>query len=171
MDECGPQGGGRASLLQWDARRLPVRDACLDVAVSDLPFGKRHKIKGGNLGHVYGQAFRECARSLRPGGRLVLLAGSPKAVADALRDRYNAGCWRRPEGEAEAAAEEGGGEVTDWAPRAVNVGGLMCSVFFVERTAQPLPPRPPPASREERRREAAAAKAAAAGQQKKHRKE
>lgn len=57
--------GGRASLLRWDARRLPLRDACLDVCVSDLPFGKKHKVKGGNIRHLYGHAFRECARTLR----------------------------------------------------------------------------------------------------------
>jgi 23S rRNA G2445 N2-methylase RlmL len=57
--------GGAAGLVQWDARRLPLRDGCLDVAVVDLPFGKKHKVKGGNLRHLYGQAFRECARSMR----------------------------------------------------------------------------------------------------------
>lgn len=54
-----------AGFVQWDARRLPLRDACLDVAIVDLPFGKRHKVKGGNLHHLYGQAFRECARAMR----------------------------------------------------------------------------------------------------------
>lgn len=81
VDEMGGKRG-RAGLLRWDARRLPLRDACLDVANVDVPFGKRHKVAGGNLRHLYGQAFRECARSMRAGGRLLELAAGAKAVED-----------------------------------------------------------------------------------------
>ena len=105
----------------------------------------------------------------RPGGRLVLLAAGAKAVADALQDRYNAGCWR-PWAQSGDAQEGGGGGDggrggVDWAPRAVNVGGLLCYVFFVERTSQPLPAPPAPPSQEKEQDEAAA------GQQKKQRTE
>jgi len=65
VEEMKGPGAGAAGLLQWDARRLPLRDACLDVAIVDLPFGKRHKIRGGSIRHLYGQAFAECARSMR----------------------------------------------------------------------------------------------------------
>lgn len=102
----------------------------------------------------------------------MLLAAGSKAVADALQDRYNAGCWR-PWAQSGDAQEAGGGSGSgeggngvDWAPRAVNVGGLLCYVFFVERTLQPLPAPPAPASQKEQQHEAAEA-----GQQKKQRTE
>lgn len=53
-----------AGAVQWDARRLPVRDQCVDIVICDLPFGKRHKVRGG-LRNLYKQAFRECARVVR----------------------------------------------------------------------------------------------------------
>jgi hypothetical protein len=96
----------------------------------------------------------------RPGGRLLLLAAGARSVEDALQDRYNHGCWwpwqRRQEQGLELSEsggdgggddkEEGKGKGEGWAPRPVNVGGLLVNLFVVERTSQPLPERPPPPS-------------------------
>jgi demethylmenaquinone methyltransferase/2-methoxy-6-polyprenyl-1,4-benzoquinol methylase len=56
--------GGRAALVAGDAEALPCADACFDAAL--VAFGIR------NVG-VPGDALREVARVLRPGGRLVVL--------------------------------------------------------------------------------------------------
>lgn len=58
--------------LQWDATRLPLRPACVDAAIVDLPFGQRClSIK--KLQVLYPRALAQLARALRAGGRAVLL--------------------------------------------------------------------------------------------------
>jgi hypothetical protein len=70
----------------WSATVLPLRDACVDVVVVDLPFNIVHKVKGG-VRALYARAFGECARVMRPGARLVALATSRRALCEPLAAR------------------------------------------------------------------------------------
>jgi 23S rRNA G2445 N2-methylase RlmL len=65
--------GARFSLMQCDARNLPLADASIDVVLSDLPFGVRVGSHRRNV-HLYPPVFAELARVLRPGGRAILLS-------------------------------------------------------------------------------------------------
>lgn len=70
---------GRFHTSRWDARRLPFEDGEVDKVVVNLPFGKQ--ISDEVVIHdLYQEFLAETARVLRPGGRLVLLAGSVNAV-------------------------------------------------------------------------------------------
>lgn len=61
---------GRVHLVRGDATRLPLPDAAFDAAM--VAFGIRNVVNPG-------AACRECARVLRPGGRLAILEfGFPK---------------------------------------------------------------------------------------------
>jgi len=77
--------GVTASVLRWDAGRLPLRDASVDRAASNLPFGHR-------VGHAqqvrgfYRRLLPELARVLRPGGRAALLTSRRRWLDLALRD-------------------------------------------------------------------------------------
>jgi tRNA (guanine6-N2)-methyltransferase len=70
---------GRAELVNWDATRLPLGDACVDRVVSNPPFGKQLETPEA-VGPLYRRVVRECDRVLRPGGRAVLLASDQRGV-------------------------------------------------------------------------------------------
>lgn len=60
-------------VAQWDATRLPLREQCVDIMVSDLPFGKRIGSKTDNR-VLYFHTLLEMARVTRiKTGRAVLL--------------------------------------------------------------------------------------------------
>ncbi len=55
-----------AALVRWDARRLPLQDACVDEIACNMPWGRRvgsHRVNR----HLYPGFMREVARVLRPG--------------------------------------------------------------------------------------------------------
>ena len=60
--------GGMACI--WDARRLPLADACADVVVAEPTYsvGRREQVV---------ESLEEMARCLRPAGRLVMLMDPP----------------------------------------------------------------------------------------------
>jgi len=107
--------GTFADGLRWDAQRLPLRDATVDAAAVDLPFGVRCS-KPSLLRKLYPAALAELARVVRRGGLLVLLAGGgKKIVAAALAQGCNAQSWETVEA------------------RPVNIGGLVVYRFVLER--------------------------------------
>ncbi|XP_018018777.1 THUMP domain-containing protein 3-like isoform X2 [Hyalella azteca] len=104
-----------AGLLRWDATKIPFRDSCADVIVSDLPFGKRSGKKADNRS-LYLLALQETARVTRPGtGRAVLLTHDRNSLIKNLAHVRE--YWRNP------------------SVRTINIGGLHAGVFFLLRTA------------------------------------
>jgi 23S rRNA G2445 N2-methylase RlmL len=78
-----PQRRG-AALFRWDALRLPLPGASIDVVMSNPPFGKQLG-KEESLPSLYRGLARECDRVLRPGGRAVFLVGEAGVWRNALR--------------------------------------------------------------------------------------
>jgi tRNA (guanine6-N2)-methyltransferase len=76
-------------LACWDARALPLPNTCVDVILSNPPFGKQISTPA-ELGPLYRKMIREYDRVLRPGGRLVLLA----ADYDLLKQAIPAKSWK-----------------------------------------------------------------------------
>ena len=72
-----------AAVARWDARRLPLRDACVDVIAVNPPYGRTIKAPGG-VERLYRAVLQECARVLRPQGRCVVLTGEPEALRKVL---------------------------------------------------------------------------------------
>ncbi len=62
----------RVTLVRWDARRLPLPSATVDVIVSNFPWGRRSGSHRANRA-LYPPVLKEVARVLRPGGRAVVL--------------------------------------------------------------------------------------------------
>jgi 23S rRNA G2445 N2-methylase RlmL len=72
-----------AAVARADARRLPVRDACIDVIACNLPFGRRIG-EPEEIRRIYPELLREWARVTRAGSRLVLLTSAVRSVEEAL---------------------------------------------------------------------------------------
>jgi 23S rRNA G2445 N2-methylase RlmL len=75
---------GPAHLLRWDARRLPLADACVDRVLSNPPFGKQLATPEA-VGPLYRAMIPEYDRALRPGGVAVLLTSEARLLHDAAR--------------------------------------------------------------------------------------
>lgn len=83
------RGKSVSNLCAWDAGALPIRDASIDVIVSDLPFGQQC-LSSGRLHRLLPLWVSEFARVLCPGGRMVLLCGgSHSTVVGALQKQIN----------------------------------------------------------------------------------
>ena len=105
--------------LRWDSRRLPLREASVDVVVTDLPFGVRLGSKAGNRS-LYRRVLLDMARVTRPGtGRAILLTQDRKSFSLALVSTM--GLW--------------------WQSRVMsaNIGGLDAAVFTLRRTSKIRP--------------------------------
>jgi tRNA (guanine6-N2)-methyltransferase len=75
--------GRKPTLAQWDATRLPLHDRCVDVVITNPPYGRQHEALLG-IERLYARAMREAARVLRPDGRCVVLTGEPDVLLRAL---------------------------------------------------------------------------------------
>lgn len=77
--------GFRPELLaRWDARRLPLAKASVDRVVTNPPFG--HKLgTPAELGQLYQRVVADCDRTLKAGGRAVLLVGDAAPLLEAVR--------------------------------------------------------------------------------------
>ena len=62
-----------AGLFIADSVLLPLKDACVDTVVTDLPYGQSVMIKAASLDHLYVEALSEIRRVLRPGRRAVVV--------------------------------------------------------------------------------------------------
>lgn len=71
--------GATASLVQWDARHLPLRTDSVDKIVCNLPWGRRIGSHTVNI-HLYPGFMRQVARALRPGGMAVLLTQEKRLI-------------------------------------------------------------------------------------------
>jgi tRNA G10 N-methylase Trm11 len=101
------------NLCGWDASWLPLRLACIDAIVSDLPFGQQC-LSSSKLNAITPLWIREMARILRPGtGRVVLLCGTSTISKD--MDSCS-GLWK----------------VRSVAP--VNINGLLAWIVMADRT-------------------------------------
>jgi tRNA (guanine6-N2)-methyltransferase len=75
---------GQRILHLWDAGALPLRTASLDAVVTNLPFGKQIGSQPANVA-LYERFLQELARTLRPGGRAVLLTSEKELMHDLMR--------------------------------------------------------------------------------------
>ena len=107
----------KVDVLQWDITHLPIRTGCIDVLVTDLPFGKKLGNKQSNR-VLYPKAVDEMARVSRLEiGRAVLLTADSKALSTVLAKTLY---WSRRH------------------IQNVNVGGLKATVFVLRRTKRPF---------------------------------
>eukprot|EP00794_Sanderia_malayensis_P020106 gene20106-22077_t len=103
------------SIIQWDARRIPLRDSLVDVVVCDMPFGKRIGYKGRNF-LLYPDVLHEMARICRSNGKAVLLTQHKSAMNKTLdKCRF---LWKKQ------------------ASFFINMGGLNVGIYVLKRHAR-----------------------------------
>jgi hypothetical protein len=111
------RGTSASNLCVWDAGALPIRDASIDVIVSDLPFGQQC-LSSGRLHKFLPIWLSEFARVLSTspsgGGRMVLLCGGSHSTVVGALQEVN---WT----------------ITCVFP--VNIGGLLAWVVMARRKA------------------------------------
>jgi len=109
--------------MQWSALHPCLRDNCVDVVISDLPFGKRSGSKANNV-VLYPEALIALARIVRPTtGRAVLLTQDKNSMFKTIPKVAKYWKVNRYLG--------------------ANIGGLTALIFLLKRTgASPLPPSP-----------------------------
>lgn len=88
LNDPEAKGAGRAErpTARWtsaDFRKLRVTTGSVDAIVTDPPWGRNWKVRGG-VGHLYGDFGAAAKAWLRPGGALVLLTGAPDAALELM---------------------------------------------------------------------------------------
>jgi tRNA (guanine6-N2)-methyltransferase len=78
---------GPALLCHWDATRLPLGTESVDRIVCNPPFGKQ-MLTPEQIGPLYRAAVREFNRTLRPGGKAVLVVSEPDVLRDAIKPHH-----------------------------------------------------------------------------------
>ncbi|MPC32869.1 THUMP domain-containing protein 3 [Portunus trituberculatus] len=100
----------------WDATKLPLRNQCVDVVVSDLPFGKRSGSVADNR-ILYYRSLVELARVTKmKTGRAVLLTYDKRSMIKNIKRVHT--LWK------------------SGASRTVNIGGLPAVIYTLYRTSQ-----------------------------------
>ncbi len=66
--------GMECDLIAGDAKRLPFKDASLDCAVTDIPYGRSALIRATSREDLLDESLAELRRILKPGRRLILVA-------------------------------------------------------------------------------------------------
>ncbi len=85
MPRLRKRRGKRAvEIRQWDARHIPLPDASVDKAATNLPFGQQIGTKG-ELDNLYTAILGELERVVRPNGRIVLLSSEFERVKSCVR--------------------------------------------------------------------------------------
>ncbi|XP_060076883.1 tRNA (guanine(6)-N2)-methyltransferase THUMP3-like [Ylistrum balloti] len=110
------RGTVAADLMHWNAKKLPLRNSCVDVFISDLPFGVRMGSFAKNW-KLYADSMEEMARVCTPKtGRAVLLTQDQKCIHKTMSmfTKY----WTRK------------------ATVGINQGGLAAAVYVLVRTAE-----------------------------------
>lgn len=118
LERRGGAGGLDSSLdlMKWDVTRLPLKDECVDVVVTDLPFGKRVGSKISNW-QLYKGMLQECARVVRRhSGRVCLLTQDRKCIIRnfEVASRY----FKRG------------------TTAGINIGGLAAGVYMLHRNSK-----------------------------------
>lgn len=99
--------------MRLDVTKMPIRDNCVDVIISDLPFGRRHGSKRGNK-TLYPALLRSMGRVTRLStGRAVLLTQDKHAIQ--LASAANRDLW------------------TERSFSHVKVGNLHCYFYMFQR--------------------------------------
>jgi 23S rRNA G2445 N2-methylase RlmL len=75
-------------IRQWDARQLPLEDASVDKAATNLPFGRQIGTRK-ELEPLYNALLKELERVVKPSGRVVLLSSEYELVKSCVRERPN----------------------------------------------------------------------------------
>jgi tRNA (guanine6-N2)-methyltransferase len=81
-----PAGVRPATLVQWDAGRLPLATGWVDKMATNPPFGKQIGSPQA-VKRLYPRFFAEMERVLRPGGRAVVLSSEFELVKQVMRER------------------------------------------------------------------------------------
>lgn len=72
--------GISVQIEQWDARKIPLPDRCVERIVTNLPWGKQIVVDDA-LGQFYGAVCNELDRLLATEGRAAVLTGAPGLLA------------------------------------------------------------------------------------------
>ncbi|MCA9971137.1 MAG: hypothetical protein KC425_13020, partial [Anaerolineales bacterium] len=82
LNVLGRRRRGPATIMQWDATRLPLTAGAVDKLVCNLPFGQQIKVDPARL---YPALFAEMARVLAVNGRAVILSSEYDQVKESVR--------------------------------------------------------------------------------------
>jgi tRNA (guanine10-N2)-dimethyltransferase len=95
---------GDARLYVGDGRALPIADASVDCAVTDLPYGRASHVEGRSPETVARRVLEELKRVVSPGGRVVAVSdtwldktarNAGFVVVDRFEDRVHRSLTRR----------------------------------------------------------------------------
>lgn len=83
-------GQAPVEVILCDAQKLALRPQCVDVIISDLPFGMRMGSISANKS-LYPALFKQMERILRSGGRAILLTMAKTIIKKVISDRTRIG--------------------------------------------------------------------------------